>query len=127
MSYAGDRGMSEQVCFLLDISALNHFTLCWVISQSQMSMCVGGWGEVRELVDGEERGKKRNSSLKVKGLDSGSPRWLSGLAPPSAQGVVLEILDRVPRQAPCMEWSLLLPLPVSVPLSLSLSQCVSHE
>ena len=33
----------------------------------------------------------------------GQPRWLSGLAPPSAQGVILETRDRVPRRAPCME------------------------
>ena len=49
------------------------------------------------------------------------PGWLSGLAPPLAQGVVLETPDLVPCQAPCMEWSLLLSLPVSVPLSLSVS------
>ena len=33
----------------------------------------------------------------------GQPWWLSGLAPPSAQGVILESWDRVPRRAPCME------------------------
>ena len=33
----------------------------------------------------------------------GQPRWRSSLAPPSAQGVILETRDRVPRQAPCME------------------------
>ena len=32
-----------------------------------------------------------------------APRWFRGLAPPSAQGVILETWDRVPRQAPCME------------------------
>ena len=32
----------------------------------------------------------------------GKPGWLSGLAPPSAQGVILETQDRVHR-APCME------------------------
>ena len=47
----------------------------------------------------------------------GQPRWLSGLALPSAQGVILETRDRVPRQAPCM----LLPLPVCLLLSLSVS------
>ena len=31
------------------------------------------------------------------------PRWLRGLAPPSAQGVILETWDGVPRGAPCME------------------------
>ena len=51
----------------------------------------------------------------------GQPGWLSRLELPSAQDVVLETWDLVPRQAPCTEWSLLLPLPVSVPLSFSLS------
>ena len=39
---------------------------------------------------------------------------LSGLAPPSAQGVILKTGDPVPHRAPCME-------PMSLPLSLSLS------
>ena len=43
---------------------------------------------------------------------------------PLAQGAILETRDRVPRQAPGA-WSLLLPLPVSLPLSLSL--CAYHE
>ena len=43
----------------------------------------------------------------------GQPGWLSGLALPLAQDVILET----------WAWSLPLPLPVSVPLSL----CVSHE
>ena len=46
------------------------------------------------------------------------PRWLSGLALPSVQGLLLETQDRVLRQAPCMEP--LLPLPVSLLLSLCL-------
>ena len=29
--------------------------------------------------------------------------WHSGLAPPAAQGVILETWDRVPHRAPCME------------------------
>ena len=33
----------------------------------------------------------------------GQPGWLSGLAPPSAQGVIQETQDRVPRQDACME------------------------
>uniref|UniRef100_A0A8C0KXL2 NAC-A/B domain-containing protein n=1 Tax=Canis lupus dingo TaxID=286419 RepID=A0A8C0KXL2_CANLU len=48
----------------------------------------------------------------------GSPGWLSSLAPPSAQGVILESQDLVPRQAPCMEPAF---PSVSLPLSLSLS------
>ena len=34
---------------------------------------------------------------------SGQPGWLSGLALPLAQGVILETPDRVPHQAPCVE------------------------
>ena len=51
----------------------------------------------------------------------GQPRWRSGLAPPAAQGMILETWDRVPHRALCMvPASLLLPLPVSLPLSLCL-------
>ena len=61
-------------------------------------------------------------SLKVG--ETGQPGGLSCLAPPSAQGTILETWDGVPRQAPCME-------PVSpsacVSASLPLSLCVSHE
>ena len=53
-------------------------------------------------------------------LNIGKPEWLSGLAPPSAQGMVLETRDQVPHRLPA--WSLLLPLPVSLPLSLSISR-----
>ena len=37
---------------------------------------------------------------------------------PLAQGAILDTWDRVPRRAPGA-WSLLLPLPMSLPLSLS--------
>ena len=60
--------------------------------------------------------------LSKKNFKSGQPQWLSGLAPPSAQDVILETQDRVPCQALCVE----LASPsacVSEPLSL----CVSHE
>ena len=43
---------------------------------------------------------------------------------PLAQGVILETPDRIPHQAPGA-WSLLLPLPMSLPLSLSL--CDYHK
>ena len=33
----------------------------------------------------------------------GQPGWLSGLAPPLAQGLILETPDQVPRQAPHVE------------------------
>ena len=39
---------------------------------------------------------------------------------PLAQGAILETRDRIPRRAPGA-WSLLLPLPVSLPLSLSVT------
>ena len=50
----------------------------------------------------------------------GQPGWLSGLAPPSAQGVILETRDRVPRRAPCME-----PASPSACVSASLSLSLS--
>ena len=49
-------------------------------------------------------------------IDLGQLWWLSGLVPPSAQGVILETRDRVPHGAPCVEPAS--PLPVSLPLSL---------
>ena len=39
----------------------------------------------------------------LKYLSTGQPRWRSGLAPPAAQGVILETPDRVPCRAPCMD------------------------
>ena len=33
----------------------------------------------------------------------GQPGWLSGLAPPSSRGVILETRDQVPSRAPCTE------------------------
>ena len=43
---------------------------------------------------------------------------------PLAQGTILETWDRIPRRAPGA-WSLLLPLPMSLPPSLSFSLCLS--
>ena len=62
----------------------------------------------------------------IETLTLGQPGWLSSLAPPSAQGLILETRDRVPRQAPGA-WSLLLPLPVSLPLFLSLSVTIINK
>ena len=45
-------------------------------------------------------------------------QWFERL--PSAQGVILESGDEVPRQAPCME-------PASPSACVSASLCVSHE
>ena len=39
----------------------------------------------------------------IKISSGGQPGWPRGLAPPPAQGVILEPRDRVPRRAPCME------------------------
>ena len=52
----------------------------------------------------------------------GQPWWLSGLALPSAQGVILETRDRVPHRAPCVE-----PASPSACVSLPLSLSVAHE
>ena len=54
-----------------------------------------------------------------KNQDLGQPGWLSGLAPPSAQGMTLETQDRVPRQAFCMEPA---SPSASLPLSVSLME-----
>lgn len=50
MSHLGDRGMSERVCFLPDVSVLYHFTLYWVIFWGQMSvpLVVGRQGVRKE-------------------------------------------------------------------------------
>ena len=50
---------------------------------------------------------------------SGQPGWFSGLAPPSAQGMIPDSRVRGPHQAPCME-----PPPASPPACVSAS-CVS--
>ena len=55
----------------------------------------------------------------------GQPGCLSGLVLPSAQGLILETWDRVPRWAPFVEPAS--PLPVFLPTSLSLSLCVLNE
>ena len=52
----------------------------------------------------------------------GQPGWLSGLVSPSAQGVILETRDGVPRRAPCTEpASPSASIYASLSLSLSLS------
>ena len=52
----------------------------------------------------------------------GQPGWLSGLAPHSAQGVILGTRDQVPHRFPCMEPAF---RSACVSVSLSLSLCVS--
>ena len=53
-----------------------------------------------------------------KKMISGQPWWPSCLALTSAQGMILETLDGVPRPAPCME-------PISPSAYVSASLCVS--
>ncbi|KAM8912604.1 small integral membrane protein 10-like protein 1 isoform 2-T2 [Lycaon pictus] len=54
-------------------------------------------------------------NIRLQGSLGGAAVWRL----PLAHGAILETRDRIPRRAPGA-WSLLLPLPVSLPLSLSL-------
>ena len=65
---------------------------------------------------------KKWNQLKTKSV-SGSLGGAAVWRLPLARGVILETRDRIPRQAPSA-WSLLLPLPMSLPLSESL--CLSR-
>ena len=61
---------------------------------------------------------------------TGQPRWLSGLVPPSTQGVILESWDQVPRRTPCMEPaspSACVSASLSLSLCVCVCVCVSHE
>ena len=62
--------------------------------------------------------KETLTKLALEGSLGGAAVWCL----PLAQGAILETRDRIPHRAPGA-WSLLLPLPVSLPLSLSL--CLS--
>ena len=57
--------------------------------------------------------KKQTQELEFWGSLGGTVVWRL----PLAQGAILETRDQIPRRAPAA-WSLLLPLPVSLPLSL---------
>ena len=53
----------------------------------------------------QDRGSKTQRGWRgerIKKENGGQPGWLSGLALPSAQGVILETQDRVRHRAPCM-------------------------
>ena len=43
------------------------------------------------------------AQMSIKDMMLGLPWWLTGLVPPSGQGVILEFQDPVPHQAPCIE------------------------
>ena len=60
--------------------------------------------------------KSRNGGVPQGRNRAGQPRWLSCLAPPPVQGVILETRDQVSHRAPCME-----PAPPSTCVSASLS------
>ena len=80
---------------------------------------------IRPWAEGSAKLLSRPGCPKKK-LKIGQPGWLSGLAPPSAQGVILETQDPVPRWAPCVGPASPSAC-VSAPLSLSLSLYVCHE
>ena len=82
----------------------------------------GGWVEIWKPVIKEELRVWYAESLMIRMVEVGHPRWLSGLAPPSAQGVILETQDRVPHQAPCLE-----PASPSACVCASVCVCVPHE
>ena len=60
------------------------------------------------------------SFLDLKSLILGSLGGAAVWRLPLAQGMILETRDRIPRRAPGA-WSLLFPLPVSLPLPLSVT------
>ena len=62
--------------------------------------------------------------LKLKTSCQGSLGGAAVWRLPLAQGAILETRDRIPHRAPGA-WSLLLPMPMSLPLSLSL--CDYHK
>ena len=68
--------------------------------------------KVRKL-QAEHLSEEFITNLKIWGSLGGAAVWCL----PLAQGAILETRDRIPRRAPGA-WSLLLPLPMSLPLSL---------
>ena len=70
------------------------------------------------VISGFERGADdRQQGLVVKSSVSGSLGGAAVRRLPLALGAILETRDRIPHRAP-RAWSLLLPLPMSLPLSL---------
>ena len=79
----------------LRVSAHSN-SLIWVFNWP----CV--W-QNRSRNQGPEQSGGWNQKCLHQTRSTGQPGWLSGLAPPSAQGLIVETQDRVPQQAPCME------------------------
>ena len=71
------------------------------------------WEEQVKQLTTNKFNVKNQRALKILGSLGGAAVWRL----PLAQGAILETRDRIPCQAPSA-WSLLLPLPVSLPLSL---------
>ena len=92
---------------------------------NQDDVCPTLRAEKRQGAEHPWRAQKQRSSRAVfhdRSSRPGQRGWLSGLAPPTAQGVILETRDRVRRRAPCME-----PASPSACASASLSLSLSHE
>ena len=62
-------------------------------------------------------------ATRIRKLKLGQPGWLSSLAPPWVQGLILETRDRVPRQAPCTEPA----SPSACVCAFSLSLCLMNK
>ena len=65
-------------------------------------------------------GKYQKGRQNIKTPNSGSLGGAAVWRLPLAQGAILETRDRIPHRAP-VAWRMLLPLPVSLPLSLSVT------
>ena len=71
-------------------------------------------------------GKYQKGRQNIKTPNSGSLGGTAVWRLPLAQGTILETWDQIPRRGPGA-WSLLLPLPVSLPHSLSLSVTITNK
>ena len=77
------------------------------------------WDKEKDTIDSSKRSRKEEEKYcKRIQLEWGSLGGAAVWRLPLAQGAILETRDGIPRQAPGA-WSLLLPLPMSLPLSLS--------
>ena len=79
-----------------------------------------------EVVKAVLRGRFIAILVNLKKKQRGQPGWFSGLASPSAQGVILENRDQIPCRAPCMEPASPSAC-VSASLSLSLSVTIINK
>ena len=97
-------------------------TRCRVVSGADQNHQVQVWCRWQPNSPGPGKalvGYMRSHEVHEKLETHGIPGWRSGLVPAFGPGRYMETRDRIPRRAPGA-WNLLLPLPVSLPLSLSL-------